>query len=317
MEKEISEFSHLPVMLNECIDALDIKPDGVYVDCTTGGAGHSSKIAEKLEAGKGRLICLDRDEEAIAAASKRLAPYSDTVTVIRSNFSEVGEVVKDLGIEKIDGALIDLGASSHQFDSPDRGFSYRFSGRLDMRMDNRDKLTAFDVVNGFPESEIKKIIYEYGEEKFAPRIASEIIKEREISPIETTDKLVEVIRRAIPMAAQRDGGHPAKRTFQALRIAVNNELDIIAPTLRTLCGLLAKEGRIAVLTFHSLEDRIVKQTFAELSSGCTCPPSFPVCVCGKKPMIKTLGRKPQLPSEEELEMNTRSHSAKLRAAEKI
>lgn len=304
-------------MLNECIDALDIKPDGIYVDCTTGGAGHSIKIAEKLEKGKGRLICLDRDEEAIAAASKRLAPYSGVVTIIRSNFSEVGEVIRGLGIEKIDGALIDLGASSHQFDSPDRGFSYRFSGRLDMRMDNRDKLTAYDIVNTFSESEIKKIIYEYGEERFAPRIASEIIKEREISPIETTDKLVEIIRRAVPMASQRDAGHPAKRTFQALRIAVNNELDIIAPTLRVLCELLNKEGRIAVLTFHSLEDRIVKQTFSELSSGCTCPPSFPVCVCGKKPMIRPLSRKPLLPSSQELEINNRSHSAKLRAAEKL
>ncbi len=317
MEKEISEFSHLPVMLSECIEALDIKSDGVYVDCTTGGAGHSSKIAERLEAGKGRLICLDRDEEAIAAASERLAPYSDRVTIIRSNFSEIGEVLRNLEIEKIDGALIDLGASSHQFDSPDRGFSYRFSGRLDMRMDNRDSLTAYDIVNGFSEAEIKKIIYEYGEEKFAPRIASEIVKERETSPIETTDKLVEIIKRAIPMAAQRDGGHPAKRTFQAMRIAVNNELEIIAPTLRTLCELLSEGGRVAVLTFHSLEDRIVKQTFAELSSGCTCPPSFPVCVCGKKPMIKALGRKPQLPGKEELEINTRSHSAKLRVAEKI
>ena len=304
-------------MLSECIDALNIKPDGVYVDCTTGGAGHSIKIAEKLENGKGRLICLDRDEEAIAAASKRLAPYSGVVTIIRSNFSEVGEVIRGLGIEKIDGALIDLGASSHQFDSPDRGFSYRFSGRLDMRMDNRDKLSAYDIVNTFSESEIKKIIYEYGEERFAPRIASEIIKEREISPIETTDKLVEIIRRAVPMAAQRDTGHPAKRTFQALRIAVNNELDIIAPTLKVLCGLLNKEGRISVLTFHSLEDRIVKQTFSELSSGCTCPPSFPVCVCGKKPMIRPLSRKPLLPSSQELEINNRSHSAKLRAAEKL
>ena len=304
-------------MLNECIDALDIKPDGVYVDCTTGGAGHSSRIAERLIPGKGRLICLDRDEEAITAASERLALFADSVTIIRSNFSEVGDVLADLGIEKIDGALIDLGASSHQFDSPDRGFSYRFSGRLDMRMDNRDKLTAYDIVNGFSESEIKKIIYEYGEEKFAPRIASEIVKERECAPIETTDKLVEIIRRAIPMAAQREGGHPAKRTFQALRIAVNNELDIIAPTLKTLCEHLAEGGRVAVLTFHSLEDRIVKQTFAELSSGCTCPPSFPVCVCGKKPMIKTLGRKPVLPSSEELEINNRSHSAKLRAAEKL
>lgn len=304
-------------MLGECIDALDIKPDGVYVDCTTGGAGHSIKIAERLESPKGRLICLDRDEEAVAAASERLAPYSDRVTIIRSNFSEVREVLRELGIEKIDGALIDLGASSHQFDSPDRGFSYRFSGRLDMRMDSRDKLSAYDIVNGFSESEIKKIIYEYGEERFAPRIASEIIKEREISPIETTDKLVDIIRRAVPMAAQRDSGHPAKRTFQALRIAVNNELDIIAPTLRTLCDLLGKGGRIAVLTFHSLEDRIVKQTFTELSSGCICPPSFPVCVCGKKPIIRPLGRKPQLPSKEELEINKRSHSAKLRAAEKL
>lgn len=312
-----NEFSHLPVMPDECIEALNIRPGGVYVDCTTGGAGHSVRIAEKLSGTSGRLICIDRDEEAIAAASKRLEPYSDVVTIIRSNFSEVGEVVRSLGIEKIDGALIDLGASSHQFDAPERGFSYRFSGRLDMRMDNRDKLSAYDIVNGFSESEIKKIIYEYGEEKFAPRIASEIIREREVAPIETTDKLVEIIRRAIPMAAQREGGHPAKRTFQALRIAVNNELDIIAPTLKTLCEISREGGRVAVLTFHSLEDRIVKQTFAELSSGCTCPPSFPVCVCGKKPMIKTLGKKPQLPSKEELEINSRSHSAKLRAAEKL
>lgn len=316
MESEACKFSHLPVMLYECIEALDIKPDGVYVDCTTGGAGHSSKIAERLEAGKGRLICLDRDEDAIKAASERLAPYSDRVNIIRSNFSEVSEVVRSLGIEKIDGALIDLGASSHQFDSPERGFSYRFSGRLDMRMDNRDKLTAYDVVNNFSQADIKKILFDYGEEKFAPRIASEIIKEREIAPIETTDKLVEIIRRSVPMAAQREG-HPAKKTFQALRIFVNNELDIIEPTLRTLCGLLKKGGRLAVLTFHSLEDRIVKQTFSQLSSGCTCPPSFPICVCGKKPIIKILGKKPRLPSEDELEANTRSHSAKLRSIEKI
>ncbi len=316
MENEVSSFSHLPVMLCECIEALDIKPDGIYVDCTTGGAGHSSKIAERLEAGRGRLICLDRDEDAIKAASERLAPYFDRVRIIRSNFSEVEEVLRSLGIEKIDGALIDLGASSHQFDSPERGFSYRFSGRLDMRMDNRDKLTAYDVVNSFSYGEIKRILFEYGEERFAPKIASEIIKEREIAPIETTDKLVEIIRRAIPMAAQKDG-HPAKKTFQALRICVNNELDIIEPTLRTLCRLLKKEGRLAVLTFHSLEDRIVKQTFTELSSGCTCPPSFPVCVCGKKPSVKMLGKKPELPSKEELSVNTRSHSAKLRAVEKI
>ena len=303
-------------MLYECIEALDIKPDGVYVDCTTGGAGHSSKIAERLEAGKGRLICLDRDEDAIKAASERLAPYSDRVNIIRSNFSEVSEVVRSLGIEKIDGALIDLGASSHQFDSPERGFSYRFSGRLDMRMDNRDKLTAYDVVNGFSQADIKKILFDYGEEKFAPRIASEIIKERESAPIETTDKLVEIIRRSVPMAAQREG-HPAKKTFQALRIFVNNELDIIEPTIRTLCELLKKGGRLAVLTFHSLEDRIVKQTFSQLSSGCTCPPSFPICVCGKKPIVKILGKKPRLPSEDELEANTRSHSAKLRSIEKI
>lgn len=317
MEKEISEFSHLPVMLEECIEALNIKEGGVYVDCTTGGAGHSSKIAERLFGTSGRLICLDRDEEAIAAASKRLSPYSDNVTIVRSNFSEVGEVVRALGIEKIDGALIDLGASSHQFDSPERGFSYRFSGRLDMRMDNRDKLTAYDIVNNFSENDIKKIIFDYGEERFAPKIASEIVRERAISPIETTDKLVEIIRNAIPLKAQREGGHPAKRTFQALRIAVNNELDIIAPTLETLCSLLNKEGRIAVLTFHSLEDRIVKQTFTELSNPCTCPASFPVCVCGKKASIKTLGKKPMLPSKEELEINTRSHSAKLRVAEKL
>lgn len=316
MESEACKFSHLPVMLYECIEALDIKPDGVYVDCTTGGAGHSSKIAERLEAGKGRLICLDRDEDAIKAASERLAPYSDRVNIIRSNFFEVSEVVRSLGIEKIDGALIDLGASSHQFDSPERGFSYRFSGRLDMRMDNRDKLTAYDVVNNFSQADIKKILFDYGEEKFAPKIASEIIKERESAPIETTDKLVEIIRRSVPMAAQRDG-HPAKKTFQALRIFVNNELDIIEPTIRTLCELLKKGGRLAVLTFHSLEDRIVKQTFSQLSSGCTCPPSFPICVCGKKPIVKILGKKPRLPSEDELEANTRSHSAKLRSIEKI
>ena len=317
MEKEISEFSHFPVMLNECIEALNVKDGGVYVDCTTGGAGHSSEIAKKLLGTSGRLICLDRDEEAIAAASKRLEPYSEVVTLVRSNFSEVGEVIRSLGIEKIDGALIDLGASSHQFDSPERGFSYRFSGRLDMRMDNRDKLSAYDIVNTFSEGEIKKIIFEYGEERFAPKIAHEIVKERANAPIETTDKLVEVIRRAIPQKAQREGGHPAKRTFQALRIAVNNELEIIAPTLKTLCSLLNKEGRVAVLTFHSLEDRIVKQTFGELENPCTCPASFPVCVCGKKASVKALGKKPMLPSKEELENNSRSHSAKLRVDEKI
>ncbi len=315
MEKTI-DFSHRPVLLDECMEALDIRPDGTYVDGTAGGAGHSSVIASKLGEG-GSLLALDQDETAVAVASERLARFGERARVVRSNFCEFSSVCEMLGIEKIDGLLLDLGVSSHQLDTADRGFSYQADAPLDMRMDVRNPLTAFRVVNEYPEEELRRILFEYGEERFSSRIASNIIRAREGAPIETTGELVEIIKRSIP-AASRDGGHhPAKRSFQALRIEVNAELDVIAPAIRSAVRLLSKGGRIAIITFHSLEDRIVKQTFAELAQGCTCPKDFPVCVCGKRPLVKVVSRKPILPTQKEIEENPRSRSAKLRVAEKL
>ena len=309
-------FSHRSVLLDECIEGLNIRPEGVYIDGTAGGAGHSSVIASRLGEG-GRLIALDQDETAVTVATERLSKFGERARVVRSNFCELESVCKELGIEAIDGLLLDLGVSSYQLDTAERGFSYQADAPLDMRMDIRNPLTAAQVVNEYSEDALRRILFEYGEERFSSRIASNIVREREKAPIKTTGELVEIIKRSIP-SAQRDGGHhPAKRSFQALRIEVNAELDVIAPAIRSAVRLLKKGGRIAIITFHSLEDRIVKQTFAELAQGCTCPRDFPVCVCGKRPDVKIVTRKPILPGAEELELNPRSRSAKLRVAEKL
>ena len=308
-------FSHVSVLLQECMEALCIKPDGIYIDGTAGGGGHSHEIASRLESGK--LIALDRDMSAVAAASARLEKFGEHAQVVHSNFSEMAQVCRELGIEGIDGVLLDLGVSSYQLDTVDRGFSYMADAPLDMRMNREDKLDAYTVVNTYTEQMLKKIIYDYGEERFAPRIAQRIVQEREKQPIRTTGELVSIIKAAMPAAAKDGGHHPAKRTFQAIRIEVNGELSVIEPTIRDAVSLLKPGGRIAIITFHSLEDRLVKQTFASLASGCTCPRDFPVCVCGKKPLVEVISRKPILPSEQELKINPRSRSAKLRVAEKL
>ena len=315
MDQKIN-FSHRSVLLDECIEALNIKPDGIYVDGTAGGGGHSLEIAKKLTAG-GRLIAIDRDEAAIAAATERLKDYSDRVTFVRNNFSSIKGSCLDLGIDKIDGVLLDLGVSSYQLDTVERGFTHNSDAPLDMRMDRRNDLDAYTVVNTYSADQLKKVIYNYGEERFAPKIAAAIVRYREKETIKTTGQLVEIIKSAIPPSAREGGHHPAKRTFQAIRIEVNGELDAIEPTIRNATDILAPEGRIAIITFHSLEDRIVKQTYADLASGCNCPRDLPVCVCGRKPRVNVLTRKPILPSERELEENPRSRSAKLRVAEKI
>jgi len=272
-------------------------------------------IAKRLNGG--RLISIDRDETAIRAAGKRLAEYGEKVTLVRNNFSNIAEVCEKLGVEHIDGVLLDLGVSSYQLDTPERGFSYMADAPLDMRMDTSAPVTAYDVVNGYSEAELRRILFEYGEEKFAPKIAARIVREREKAPIETTGELVSIIKSSMPEAAKAGGHHPAKRSFQAIRIEVNGELDAIAPAIRSAVDLLNSGGRIAIITFHSLEDRIVKQTFADLASGCVCPRDLPVCVCGRKPKIKLVNKKPIVASNEELEENPRARSAKLRVAEKI
>ena len=318
--KDNADFGHIPVMLAECVDALAIKGGGVYVDGTAGGGSHSEAIARALmAAGGGTLCCIDRDADAIAACKARLGGMDGVkVVFIRDNFRNLASALRESGIDEIDGLLLDLGVSSHQLDTPERGFSYNTDAPLDMRMDTSQPLTAADVVNGYPESELRRIIAEYGEEKFAPRIASFIVREREKEPIETTARLAAVVKAAIPAAAARaEAQHPARRTFQAVRIEVNGELDAIEPAIKDAVAMMRKGGRIAVITFHSLEDRIVKNVFADLARGCVCPPDFPVCVCGRTPDVKLLSRKPTLPSEEELAKNKRSHSAKLRAAEKL
>ena len=308
-------FSHVSVLLQECMDALCIKPDGIYIDGTAGGGGHSSEIASHLDTGK--LIALDRDMSAVQAAGARLEKYGERAQVVHSNFSEMAQVCRQLGIEGVDGVLLDLGVSSYQLDTADRGFSYMADAPLDMRMNREDTLDAYTVVNTYTEQQLKKIIYDYGEERFAPRIAQRIVQEREKQPIRTTGELVNIIKAAMPAAAKEGGHHPAKRTFQAIRIEVNGELSVIEPTIRDAVSLLRPGGRIAIITFHSLEDRIVKQTFASLASGCTCPRDFPVCVCGKKPIVDIVCKKPILPGEQELKINPRSRSAKLRVAEKL
>lgn len=310
-------FSHTSVLLNESIDGLAIKPDGIYIDGTAGGAGHSAAIAERLTTG--RLIAIDQDETAVRTARERLARFGDRATVVHSNFLHIKDVCHSLGIERIDGFLADLGVSSYQLDTPERGFSYMADAPLDMRMNGTDEgaLTAYDVVNGYSESELRRILFEYGEERFTSRIVARIIRAREHAPIRTTGELVSLVKEAIPAAAREGGHHPAKRTFQAIRIEVNHELDVIAPAIRGAVDMLAPGGRVSVITFHSLEDRRVKETFADLATGCTCPKGLPICVCGKTPTVKVITRKPILPSDGEIEVNPRSRSAKLRVAEKL
>jgi 16S rRNA (cytosine1402-N4)-methyltransferase len=311
----MSEFHHVSVLLWECIEGLNIKPDGIYVDGTLGGAGHSSEIVKRLTTG--RHIGIDRDPIALKAAGARLAPYADRVTLVHSNFCEIDRVLNDLDIEGVDGILLDLGVSSPQLDDGDRGFSYMVDAPLDMRMNNEDALTAHTVVNTWSYEELKRILFEYGEERYAPKIAAAICNRREVKPIETTLELVDVIRSAMPAAALREKQHPAKRSFQAIRIAVNDELGSVEKVMRDAIPRLNKGGRLAVITFHSLEDRIVKNAMANAAKGCTCPPSFPVCVCGKKPQVKLITRKPIVSTDEELEMNPRARSAKLRICEKL
>ena len=311
----MSAFYHVSVLLQECIDGLNIKPDGIYVDGTLGGAGHASQIAARLTTG--RLIGIDRDPVALKAAGKRLEPWKDRVTLVHSNFSEIATVLQELGIEGVDGILLDLGVSSPQLDETSRGFSYMADAPLDMRMNGQDLLTARDVVNTWEQSRLKKILYDYGEERYAPQIAAAICRRREEKPIETTLELVDIIRGAMPASALREKQHPAKRSFQAIRIAVNDELGSVEKVMTDAVGCLNPGGRLAVITFHSLEDRIVKNGMADAAKGCTCPPNFPVCVCGKKPKVKLISRKPIVAGDAELEHNPRSRSAKLRVCEKL
>ena len=311
----MSEFHHVSVLLEECIEGLAIKPDGIYVDGTLGGAGHSSHIAAKLTTG--RLIGIDRDPVALKAAGERLKSYGDRVTLVHSNFCEIKQVLQDLNIDGVDGILLDMGVSSPQLDDGARGFSYMADAPLDMRMNSEDSLTAQTVVNTWPQEELKRILYTYGEERYAPQIAASICRRREEKPIETTLELVDIIRSAMPAAALREKQHPAKRSFQAIRIAVNDELGSVEKVMRDAIPALNPGGRLAIITFHSLEDRIVKQGMAEAAKGCTCPPNFPVCVCGKKPKVKIISRKPITSTDEELERNPRARSAKLRVCEKI
>ena len=311
----MSDFFHISVLLQECIDGLDIKPDGIYVDGTLGGAGHSSQIAARLTTG--RLIGIDRDPIALKAAGERLAKFGDRVTLVHSNFCNIAQVLDDLGIEAVDGILLDLGVSSPQLDDGSRGFSYMVDAPLDMRMNNGDALTAEQIVNTWSYEELRRILYDYGEERYAPQIANHICKRREVAPIKTTLELVDVIRSAMPAAALREKQHPAKRSFQAIRIAVNDELGAVRQVMDAAIPRLNPGGRLAIITFHSLEDRIVKNGMSAAAKGCTCPPNFPVCVCGKKPQVKLITRKPITASNEELEVNPRSRSAKLRVCEKL
>lgn len=309
------ELSHKPVLLEECLEALAIRPEGTYLDGTLGRAGHSLEIVKRLTTG--RLIGIDQDAAAIEAARVRLADYMDKVTLVRSNFSRLGEILQELQVDGVDGMLFDLGVSSPQLDDPARGFSYMHDAPLDMRMDERAPLSARDVVNDWSQEELRRILYEYGEERYAPAIARAICRRREERPIETTFELVDIIKSAMPAAALREKQHPAKRSFQAIRIAVNGELDVLPPMLEAAADGLRPGGRLAVISFHSLEDRIVKKTMQELARGCICPPEFPVCVCGRKPKVKLITRKPIVSQETELEDNPRARSAKLRVAERI
>lgn len=309
------KFNHIPVLLNECIDALNIKPNGIYVDGTAGGGGHSLKIAEKLSS-YGRLICIDRDEEALSVCKKRLSAYDGKIYYIHSNFSQISEILDSLKIDKIDGMLLDLGVSSYQLDNPSRGFSYNHDAMLDMRMDKSSPFTAKELINTYGEHELEKILRVYGEERFCTSIARNIVKERENKVISTTFELVEIIKKSLPAYAKREK-HPAKRSFQAIRIAVNDELNSISKTLAAVTERLKLGGRLAVISFHSLEDRIVKAYFNEAAVTCTCPPSFPVCICGTTPKLKVITKKPMLPNKDEIKNNLRSKSAKLRVAERL
>lgn len=305
------EFSHYSVLLKESVDALNVRPDGIYVDGTMGGGGHSNEI---LSRGAGKLIGIDRDKDAIAASKQRLERFGDRLVPVNRNFSEIKSILKALEIEEIDGAVLDLGVSSYQLDNAERGFSYMSDAPLDMRMNRDAQLSAYDVINGYSEEELSRVFFEYGEEKWSKRIARFVVERRSKASINTTGELVDIIKAAIPQKARLEGGHPAKRVFQAVRIEVNGELRILDDAIRDFVYSLKPGGVISVITFHSLEDRIVKKAFAELAQGCTCPKDFPVCVCGNKPVIKRINTKPILPSEKELEENSRSRSAKLRCA---
>ncbi len=309
------EFKHYSVLLNETVDSLNIRPDGVYVDGTLGGGGHSSEILKRLS-DQGRLIGIDRDEAAIKAAGERLGGSGEKLTIVRGNYSQMPDIVRELGYSHVDGIVLDLGVSSYQLDTADRGFSYMHDAPLDMRMDQREARTAGDIINGAGERELFRIIRDYGEEKFAQNIAKHIVEAREKKPIETTGELVEIIKASIPMKFRKTGGHPAKRTFQAIRIELNGELSALEDSLDQMIELLNDNGRLSIITFHSLEDRIVKSAFRKNENPCTCPPDFPVCVCGNKSKGRVVTRKPILPSEQELEENSRSKSAKLRVFER-
>ena len=309
------KFNHTSVLLQETIDGLNIRPDGVYVDGTLGGGGHSYEIASRLS-DRGQLIGIDQDEAAITAAGERLKEFGDRVIIVRSNYRNTKSILQSLQIEKIDGMMLDLGVSSYQLDTEERGFSYRYDAPLDMRMDKRQTLTARDIVNGYSEMELFRVIRDYGEDKFAKNIAKHIVAARQQSPIETTGRLNEIIKAAIPAKMRAEGGHPSKRTYQAIRIECNKELEVLRDSLEELIGLLNPGGRLCIITFHSLEDRIVKSAFKKAENPCTCPPSFPVCVCGKVSQGKVITYKPILPGEEELERNSRAKSAKLRIFER-
>ena len=309
-------FGHKSVLLDETIESLDIKPDGIYVDGTLGGGGHASEVCRRL-GDKGRFIGIDQDADAIAAASERLKEFGDKVTIVRSNYENIDEVLKELGISQVDGIYLDLGVSSYQLDTAERGFTYREDDApLDMRMDQRNEMTAKDIVNTYSESELFHIIKNYGEDRFAKNIAKHIVRARQEKEIETTGELIEIIKAAIPAKVRAMGGHPAKRTFQAIRIELNKELEVLENSIDKMTDLLAPGGRLSIITFHSLEDRIVKNRFRINENPCTCPPDFPVCMCGKKSKGRVVTRKPILPSEEELSENKRSKSAKLRVFEK-
>lgn len=310
------EFGHISVLLDETIENLNIKPDGIYVDGTLGGGGHSYQIAKRLS-DKGRLIGIDQDEDAICAAKERLAEFADRVTIVRNNYCNIKQVLEELEIDKVDGIVLDLGVSSYQLDTAERGFSYMEDAPLDMRMDRRQEKTARDIVNEYSEFELYRIIRDYGEDKFAKNIAKHICMRRKEKPIETTYELAEVIKAAIPMKVRAVGGHPAKKTFQAIRIELNKELEVLDDSIDTMVDLLRDEGRICIITFHSLEDRIVKTRFKNCENTCTCPPDFPICVCGNKPKGRVVTRKPIVPSEEEIQMNKRSKSSKLRVFERV
>ena len=308
------EFKHKSVLLNETIDGLNIKPDGIYVDGTLGGGGHAYEVCRRLGE-KGSIIGIDQDAAAIEAASARLKDFGEKVTIVRSNYCDMKSKLHELGIDKVDGIVLDLGVSSYQLDTAERGFSYREDAPLDMRMDTRQKMTARDIVNDYTEAELYRVIRDYGEDKFAKNIAKHIVQARAVKPVETTEELSEIIRASIPMKFQKKSGHPAKRTFQAIRIELNRELDVLRDSLDDMIDLLNPGGRLCIITFHSLEDRIVKSAFRKNENPCTCPPDFPVCVCGKKSKGSIITKKPILPSEEELEYNSRSKSAKLRIFE--